>query len=293
MISRFDHAVIAVRDLDEAIQRYRSLGFDVSPGGRHTGLGTYNAIIRFGLDYIELISVFDKTEAATRGSQGKALIDFLEKRESGLVGYALATTDIQQDAERLRNTGLMAVGPFPMQRMRPDGHLLSWRLLVPEGVSWCRPWPFLIHWDVPDDQRLSWEKPGTHPNGVTGWVGIAIAVRDLESIIDLYQRQLGLTLSRRDTVPSLAARRVTFQVNSSQIDLLMPLGNGPVQRALEEVGEGPFEVRLAIRDLDQTRTFLTQHGVSFEPVVADPAALLLSPDQTTGTRLVLLAQHSL
>jgi catechol 2,3-dioxygenase-like lactoylglutathione lyase family enzyme len=291
MITRFDHTVIAVRDLDAAIQRYRALGFDVSPGGRHTGLGTYNAIIRFGLDYIELISVFDKTEAAARGSQGNALLDFLEQREGGLVGYALASTDIQQDAARFRHTGLTAEGPFPMQRMRPDGHLLSWHLLVPEGISWRRPWPFLIHWDVADDQRLSWEKPGVHPNGVTAWVGIAIAVRDLESTADLYQRQLGLTLTRSDTVPSLAARRATFQVGSSQIDLLMPLSDGPVQRALQEVGEGPFEVRLAVRDLEQTRTFLSQHAVSFELVAADPAALLLSPDQAIGARLLLLAQQ--
>lgn len=291
MMSRFDHTVIAVRDLDAAIERYRALGFEVNPGGRHTGLGTYNAIIRFGLDYLELISVFDTTEAAARGSQGNVLLDFLEQREGGLVGYALATTDIEQDAERFRMTGLTAVGPFPMQRMRPDGHLLSWRLLVPEGVSWRRPWPFLIQWDVPDEQRLSWEKPGTHPNGVTGWVSIAIAVRDLERVTDLYQRQLGLPFSRRDTVPSLAARRVTFQVGSSQIDLLMPLSNGPVQRALEEVGEGPFEVRLASRDLDQTRAYLTQHTVNFEVDTADPAALLLSPEQAIGARLVLVAHQ--
>ncbi|HEX6557303.1 MAG TPA: VOC family protein [Ktedonobacteraceae bacterium] len=33
MITRFDHAVIAVRDLDEAIGRSQALGFDVCPGG--------------------------------------------------------------------------------------------------------------------------------------------------------------------------------------------------------------------------------------------------------------------
>jgi hypothetical protein len=32
MITRFDHAVIAVRNLDEAMDHYRTLGFDVSPG---------------------------------------------------------------------------------------------------------------------------------------------------------------------------------------------------------------------------------------------------------------------
>ncbi len=45
-----------------------------------------------------------------------------------------------------------------IERLRPDGRLLSWRLLVPGGVPWLRPWPFLIQWDVPDDERLAWER---------------------------------------------------------------------------------------------------------------------------------------
>src|SRR3989442_10410930 len=55
MITRFDHAVIAVRDLDQALRLYRDvLGLDARPAGRHTGLGTHNGIVRFGLDYLEL-----------------------------------------------------------------------------------------------------------------------------------------------------------------------------------------------------------------------------------------------
>jgi catechol 2,3-dioxygenase-like lactoylglutathione lyase family enzyme len=95
MMMRFDHAVIGVHNLDEAIRRYQSLGFDVSPGGRHTGLGTYNAIVRFGLDYLELISIYDENEVYTRGFGGKVLLDFLRQREGGLLGYALATTAIR------------------------------------------------------------------------------------------------------------------------------------------------------------------------------------------------------
>ncbi len=56
---RFDHAVIAVQDLDAAMAAYRDLGFAVTPGGKHTGRGTHNAIIRFGLDYLELLAVYD------------------------------------------------------------------------------------------------------------------------------------------------------------------------------------------------------------------------------------------
>lgn len=293
MITRFDHTVIAVRNLDAAISTYQALGFDVSPGGRHTGLGTYNAIIRFGLDYIELLSVYDQVEAEQgRGLGGKALLDFFARQEGGLVGYALATDDIEQEAERFRSAGLQAEGPFGMQRMRPDGHLLSWSLLVPGGVSWRRRWPFFIHWGISDEQRLTWEKPGVHANGVVRWTAIAVGVHDLESAIDLYQRQIGLTLEQRNDVPALAAHGATFRVGRSTIELLAPTGQGPVQHMLATLGEGPFEVRLAVRDLNQTRAFLTQRGLHFTPSPTDPSALLLSPDQAVGARLALVQQAS-
>src|SRR5215472_12844931 len=102
MITRFDHIVIAVRDLNMATQRYRQLGFDVRLGGRHTGMGTHNAIIRFGLDYIELLSIYDEAEARTSKLGRQALLDFLHKQEGGLLGYAFATADIEQEAERFR-----------------------------------------------------------------------------------------------------------------------------------------------------------------------------------------------
>src|SRR5437764_1410343 len=176
MVTRFDHVVIGVRDLDIATQRYRQLGFDVRPGGRHTGMGTHNAIIRFGLDYIELLSIYDEAEARASKLGGQALLDFLHEREGGLLGYALATANIEQEAERFRETEFPKEEPFAMQRLRPDGHLLTWRLLIPGGVSWRRPWPFLIQWDAPDEQRLSWEMPGIHPNGATKWIRAAVAV---------------------------------------------------------------------------------------------------------------------
>lgn len=291
MISRFDHTVIAVRDLDAAISAYRALGFEVSPGGRHTGLGTYNAIVRFGLDYLELLSVYDRVEAEQgRGLAGTTLLDFFEKQEGGLVGYALATNDIEQEAERFRRTGLPAQGPFGMQRLRPDGHLLSWSLLVPGSVSWRRPWPFFIHWGVSDEQRLIWEKPDVHANGVVGWTGISIGVRDLESAIDLYRRQIGLAHPHRNDVPALAARGATFRIGSSTIELLEPVGDGPVQQMLATLGEGPFELRLAVRDLNRARAFFTQRGLPFTPAPTDPSALLLRPEQAMGARLVLMQQ---
>jgi catechol 2,3-dioxygenase-like lactoylglutathione lyase family enzyme len=289
MIGRFDHAVIAVRDLAEAMRRYEALGFAVSPGGRHTGRGTENAIIRFGLDYLELIAVYDEAELAGRGLNGQALAEFLEKQEGGLVGYALATGAIEQDAERFQQTGLVAEGPFAMERLRPDGRRLSWRLLVPESVPWRRPWPFLIQWDASDAERLSWEAPGVHPNGAVGVAGISLAVWNLERAIDLYQRQLGLSLAQQEVVPHLSARRARFRAGTFTIDLLAPLRDGSVQTQLNSSGEGLFELNLTCKNLDQARAALAQAGLSAEQTRGDSDGLLLPVGAALGARLRLLA----
>jgi catechol 2,3-dioxygenase-like lactoylglutathione lyase family enzyme len=264
MITRFDHAVIAVRNLDEAIRRYRALGFDVRPGGGHGGLGTHNALIRFGLDYLELLSVSHEAEAAAGGIAMEMLVDFLRKREGGLLGYALATSTIEQEAAYLRHSEF-ASEPLAMQRVRPDGNLLKWRLLVPGNLPWRRPWPFLIQWDTPDAQRLTWEELGTHPNGVTGWVGVALVVRDLERMTDLYKQLLGLSMKPGGVATHLNTEQVSFQIGSCRIDLLKSTGAGPVQQMLEEVGEGPFEITLAMKHLDQAREYLIGAGIPLEP----------------------------
>src|SRR5437762_11805741 len=50
-----DHVVIDVRDrIDEAMRRFQSLGFQLTPRGRHT-LGSVNHLAMFATDYLELL----------------------------------------------------------------------------------------------------------------------------------------------------------------------------------------------------------------------------------------------
>jgi len=44
MLTRIDHVMICVEDLQKAMDAYTRLGFDVYPGGVHAGKGTHNAI---------------------------------------------------------------------------------------------------------------------------------------------------------------------------------------------------------------------------------------------------------
>jgi catechol 2,3-dioxygenase-like lactoylglutathione lyase family enzyme len=293
MLTRFDHAVIAVRSLDAALVDWRErLGFDTRPGGRHTGRGTHNGIIRFGLDYLELISVYDQAELEARGeANALALSQELATYQGGLIGFALASDDLAVDAVRLRAAGFEVIGPAPMERLRPDGVLLKWRLLVPDGGSWCRPVPFFIQWDMPDGERLALDPPGAHANESTRVAEVAVVVADLDQSRALYERLPGLELLASDDVEALGAHRARFRVGTMLLDLLAPAGSGEVATALATRGERPWQLTIAVRDLTGARALLGSRGVALDPAPGTDSGWLLSPDSTLGARIVLVADR--
>jgi hypothetical protein len=255
MITRFDHLVIAVRDLALASERFRALGFEARAGGMHPEQGTHNAIIRFGLEYIELLAIRDEAEALGGDLSGPALVEYQREREWGLAGYALATDDIEGEAARMKTTGLPAVGPFAMSRQRPDGSTLAWRLLIPGGTPWRRPWPFLIQWETPDSERLAIEQPAAHPNGVTGVLGVLVTARDLGSAINLYERGLGLP---RFPVAELKGFGAVFSAGKDFVALGAQDDVAPSQQE----GDGVYSVTLATRDSNATAAWLAEHAVA-------------------------------
>jgi catechol 2,3-dioxygenase-like lactoylglutathione lyase family enzyme len=242
LVTRIDHVVIGVRDLAGAMERYRQAGFQVDEGGRHTGRGTRNALIRFGLDYLELITVDDELEALATGGNSAALARRLKQEEEVLAGFALATTDIEALAARFQEGGLEATGPASMARLRPDGRVLSWRLLIPLGTSWFTPWPFFIQWDDPDDVRMTVERPRTHPNGVIGVARVRIGLSDLDRAAAIYGDVFGLAGAGEHD-----ARGRTFRLGQFGIDLIAPrTSTGPTAPlSAARQAEGVFEVTLA------------------------------------------------
>jgi hypothetical protein len=288
MLTRFDHAVDGVRSLDAGMAAWSALGFDANPGGRHTGRGTHNSIVRFGLDYIELISIYDRSEVEARGEpNAEALARLIDRAQGGLLGYAVASDDIEADGRRLREAGFAIDGPTPMERLRPDGRLLRWRLLVPRGGSWGTPLPFIIQWDDSDADRLAWEIPGTHAIGASGVNALAIVVADLEHWTGVYSRQLGLEQTSGDSLPELNADRARFRIGQTSIDLLSPTRPGLVADALHQ-GEGPWQLMLLCSDLDAAAKLLRDH--STEPLVAPGAGngILIPPELAMGARVVLV-----
>jgi Glyoxalase-like domain len=172
-----DHVIVATPDLDGAATRMLDgFGLDSIPGGRHTGLGTGNRVVPLGRDYIELMGVVDVAEART-SSVGRWVLEATGNGDR-LLGWCLATDDLDRVASE-RN--LQAVA---MERVRPDGVVLRWRLAGLE-VAMAEPgMPFFIQWDVPEP-----EHPGRmqvqHRHAVRGitWVEVSGAAERLRKWI--------------------------------------------------------------------------------------------------------------
>jgi hypothetical protein len=258
MIRAIDHVVILVNDLTAAIADYNALGFNVTPGGEHTGGATHNALVVFADDtYLELIA-FKRPAPEHHWYRHSSLGE-------GLIDFALLPTTIEADLAAARERGLAIEGPFPGGRLRPDGQQVAWQ----SGRTRTPDLPFLCGDVTPRALRVPEGAARVHANGVTGIVGLTVAVADLGVSISRYRALLG-TVEREGTpahAPS-AARAAAFALGDTAIMLATPADDTEtaLSARLASRGEGPFA--LALRGVNQNATFGLRraHGARMEMV---------------------------
>src|SRR5215212_10914133 len=122
-----DHAVVMVRDLDQAAANWKRLGFTISPRGTHSAkMGSGNYTIMLDPDYIELLGVLAETE---HNAPAPA---FLAKRGEGIERIAFTAIDSAAGAEEIRARGYAALGPTDFERpvTMPDGSLSAAKFRV-------------------------------------------------------------------------------------------------------------------------------------------------------------------
>ena len=285
MIERFDHAVIAVPDLETGMDAFRRLGFEVAVGGRHPSLGTRNAIVRFGLDYLELLTVEDPATARSRGPFGQELLAYLWE-DSGLVGYVLAGTGLEDEVDGLRGLGLDVEGPFEMDRLHPRGARLEWKLVLPGGSPWRKPWPYLIDWITAEDELLAWDPPGSHDCRVTGVAGIDLVVGDLEAAGLIYEQAFGLRAGRGERRwPGVKSRH--YRIGRFGLGVHQPIERGPVSEDLNLRGPGPYRLFLSSDDMAATTRVLSRNGVRFHE---SPPGIDIEPAEAIGARIRIVPE---
>ena len=80
---------------------------------------------------------------------------------------------------------------------------------------------------------------------------VALAVSDLETAIDHYERVWGLTLAHREVVPEQGVEEAMFRLGDTYLQLVAPLSpETPVGRFIERRGEGLHHIAYRVDEIE-------------------------------------------
>src|SRR6266542_4873411 len=300
--ARFDHIIVAVKDLNKATTTYRNgLGFTVVPGGEHPTTGTHNALVHFGLSYIELLAVRDQSNP-----RAKWLKEWIGTAGENPPTYAVAVPDLDAAIRRLDENQIPHGEVEDGERTTPEGATLRWRSVVVAPDSTPRmqspaiivasgrppplphrgqpppkpvlpPMPFLIEWQGGDEaRRAEIDKIGALEPHHAGWrdlVSVSVLVADPEFAAQCYQRAFGW----RRVPESLAGRGGVMELGGIKLELVAPPSGGRVLPP----GPRPTAIALKAVDRNQTLEYLREKGT------ADGAGRGVTPARAHGLRIAL------
>ena len=140
MSARFDHLVVAVEDLDDAMARWTAAGLPAARGGAHP-VGTVNALVRgSGPAYVELI--------APGSDESNPWLDRVRSAR-GPISWAIAVDDLEAARTALAAAGFEPDPAVPGSRRTPDGDVVEWKVCDVGSGPYDGSLPFLIEWSTP------------------------------------------------------------------------------------------------------------------------------------------------
>jgi hypothetical protein len=169
--------------MEEGARRYRALGFQLTPMGRHS-LGSANHLAIFGRDYLELLGT---------DVPGGALRPDLDPYPIGLNGLVFLGCEAEALAAAQQAAGVPVQPALAFHRPAdlPDGSRADAKFKVVRldraaafdgRVYWCE------HLTPEHVWRPEWQE---HPNGALAVARILIASRDPERQAALFARMFG------------------------------------------------------------------------------------------------------
>ncbi len=262
MLTRIDHVMIGVPDLQQGIEDYTRLGFHVSPGGAHTGLGTHNAIAFFQEDYLELLSVSDRgalAASAAAGGPGAGLLEFLA-RGGGFRYVIVQSDDLGADVAAMRQRGVEISDAVEGGRRTPAGQELRWKV-AHLGPSDPLPVLFIQHLTPLQERRRQVPGAGDHPNRVQRAERAYIAVPDVAKAAEAYGRVLGMPVPKVQRGTVIQADMAVFDLGPTGLAVAQPVEAGPTAEALARRGPGPFQVLYRTGSMDAAARWMADHGL--------------------------------
>ena len=90
---------------------------------------------------------------------------------------------------------------------------------------------------------------------------IGIAVRDLESSKELFEKLTGHSIAHEESVPSEKVNTAFIQIGNTKLELLEPInGDGPMQGFIDKRGEGIQQMAFEVEDIRAEMKRLKEAG---------------------------------
>ena len=280
MLTRIDHVMICVPDLAKGIEAYTRIGFDVRPGGAHTGRGTENAIAFNAEDYLELLGLRDRAEYLAASPNG-GLLDFLAGG-GGFRYVAVQSSDLAADVAAMRSRGVEVSDVADGERRTPAGQTLRWKS-AQLGADNALPIFFIQHLTPLAERRGP--APGRHPNGAQRVDRVYVAVTDVAASAAVYSRVLGVPVPKIQRGAVIKADMAVFDLGPTGLTVAQPMEPGPAAEALSRRGPGPFQALYRTSGMDAAARWMADHGM---PPPArgvrntGEQAMLVGPDYACG-----------
>ena len=152
-----DHIVFSGKDLNNESKHYTdAYDIKVIKGGEHERWGTHNYLAYFRNHcYIEWLGI-NNPDIARQSDNPliQHLVHLLDLNVEEPFQFALRTTELDEYVIHFQKEKIPFIGPINGQRKKPDGKILTWRLLFPVYDYKKETLPFLIEWDQPEEERI-------------------------------------------------------------------------------------------------------------------------------------------
>ena len=263
MLTRIDHVMICVPDLEKGIEQYTKLGFNIYPGGVHTGKGTHNAIAFNDEDYVELLSIRDAAEYDVASSQGRGWGQNLKEfvaAGGGLRFIIIASDDLSGDVAAMRRRGVDVSDAVDGERRTPGGQTLRWKTALP-GPGNPLPLVFIEQMTPVEERRKQVPIAGNHPNGVYTLERCYIVTRDAESEKAIYAKVFGMPAPPLHRGTVIRSEMAVFEIGPTGLGIAQPYEAGPAADALERRGPGPFQALYRTKSMGAAARWMQAHGL--------------------------------
>lgn len=281
-LSRLDHVIIAVRDLEAGAKTFTRLGFRLTPLGLHEGKGTGNRCVMFQDSYVELLGIVDQKEAKGR------LGELIASRGEGGIGVAFGADDADEAAAAIKDEGL-AVEP-PQDLARPldlDGkrETVRFRNVMLPGLQPKVLIQFVCVHVTPELTRARHEWQ-LHANGADGLSEVVIHADDPATLRADYAKLFGEAAIRE------AAHG--FVVRLANLGLAVMTRVGLQERFGPHAADGgptvPCVAALSVRvkEIDAAGAILDMAGVDFKET---PHGLIVPAKKAHGMVVEFISSH--